>query len=323
MRVAILGGNGLRQSVGAVARAFQRAGHQVVHIPTLPGLDPEPPVEAFDLLFTFKIGHENIPRGYVRMFRAECKLFWSFDDPLWVDRTSDLWLPSEHDMVLTSCLESTAAYEGKCSAKAYFMPPAMDTEYYRNWREGGVTGYPISFICTNLYRATDFPDNVLSRDWMVKMLYADHGKDFALWGYGPTITSKAAWRGALDWETTLPRVMERSLININNHVIYKRHLYMNERFFQIVSTGRAQFVDRVNGFEDLFGSKVFVYYSSLNELQDKIKFYKEKPALLTEIGQAGLDALKGWTYDAFVKTIIDGLGTGKLEWPTFLRSQRG
>ena len=319
LNITILGGNGERQSVGAVARAFRRAGHQVNHVCTLPGFFPAPTSLGadVDLLFTFKIGEGNIPAGFIKSLPIKHKVFWNFDDPYWISNTNDPAFAKEHDVTLTSCLQSVDEYRGKGAPWVYFLPPAMDPEYYHGSRLLD-DRHPISFICTNLYKKKDFPDNVLDRSWMVKVLYAKFKNAFNLWGYGREIESKAAWRGRLEWETNLPTVIRTSQININNHCIGNQRLYMNERFCQIIATKRAQFVDRLPGYTEVFGEESFVYYSSLSELEDKITYYMDHPRELDRIGNAGFEAMKGWTYDAFVQEVLNTMD-GKHAFPTFLK----
>lgn len=315
VRVAIVGGYGPKQSVGAVYRAFQRRGHDVFHVATLPLLDKKP-FEA-DLLFTFKIGHTNIPKGFVNSLKIPYKVFWSFDDPLWIDQNKNPWLAKEHHITLTSCEASIGAY-ARHGIEAVFMPPAMDLEYYKDWRITRASNHFCSLVCTNLYPTEDFPHQLISRDMLVHKLTFEYGQGFNLYGYGPHVERKPACRGSLEWETTLPRVMESTLVNVNSHVVSNQALYFNERFFQITSTRRAQFVDATMGLPELFGQGGFVFYSSLSELLDKIRYFKSRPKELEAIGAAGFDALQGWTYDNFVSRLELGLEYGTEIQPTFM-----
>ena len=308
MRVAILGGYGPRQSVGAVFRAFRRAGHEVVHWPTLPDFDPAAAREPVDLLFTFKIGCDRLPRGWIAAQDIPARIFWSFDDPHWISREPEPWIAREHGVVLTSCIESIGTYAARGCPVAWFLPPAMDLEYYDDWKAtraiDAAPDHLVSFIGTNLYPRAAFPHTFVDRGEMIDRLTDIFGRDFALYGYTPSIEQKAAYRSVVHWESSLPRAIEGTQMNLNTHVENTDRLYFNERFFQIASTRRAMFVDRVPGFADLFGEDSFAFYSSLEELTDKLLHYRDRRAELAAMGQRGFDRIAGWTYDAFVAQVL-------------------
>jgi hypothetical protein len=322
LKIAILGGYAPRQSVGAVFRAFLRAGHDVVHWPTLPTFDPSAASrDRPDLLFTFKIGQENIPRGWVAAANIPVKVFWSFDDPHWISQEADPWIAREHGIVLTSCARSVDVYPGKGCPVAWFLPPAMDLEFYRDWKETRSIDAPaehlVSFIGTNLYPRAEFPHTFIDRGEMVDRLTETFGSDFALFGYTAAIERKTAYRGVVHWEHSLPHAIEGTQMNVNSHVDNRERLYFNERFFQIASTRRAMFVDRIPGFVELFGKDRYIFYRSLDELIDLLKFYQVRPRELADIGQRGYDCLSAWTYDAFARQILVA-ARGGAPRPTFL-----
>lgn len=322
MKIAILGGYGPSQSVGAVYRAFKRAGHDVWHVPTFPTFStddwfswPHP-----DLLFTFKIGLGNVPKGFIHDIPRTHKVFWSFDDPHWIDQGKDFHWAAEHDVALTSCYESVTAYRAK-GLTTWFLPPAMDTEHYRDWKTVLPTPdwHLCSFICTNLYPKRVFPNNFIERSEMIDRLTRTFGKDFALYGFNPEIEAKPRCLGQLKWEDSLPQAIQYTKMNIENHAINNKYLYFNERFFQIAATRRAMFLDRCNGFEELFGRSDgnFIWYSSLDELTEKLIYYKDKDESLLQVGERGYHVLDGWTYDEFVKQVLRA-AEGKQAEPTFL-----
>lgn len=308
MRIAILGGYGPSQSVGAVFRAFQRAGHDVWHVPTFPSFKPEHRAFDADLLFTFKIGLNNVSPGYIASLKVPTKIFWSFDDPHWIKyhaTPGEVQWAREHDLCLTSCAESTANY-GLRGMKAYFLPPAMDLEVYSPRSPYEKETSLCSFICTNLYPKRVYPDNFLDRGEMIDRLTATFGQDFALYGFNPEIEAKPACRGQVKWEDTLPRAIQATRMNISNHAYNQDVLYFNERFFQIAATGQPMFCDRVSGFTDIFGKddENFIWYSSLDELVEKLLHYKDRENDLIATGFRGLDCLGNWTYDTFVRQVI-------------------
>lgn len=320
MKVAILGGYGPTQSIGALHRAFWRAGHQVTHWPTFDAFDKEcyrgiKP----DLLFTFKMGLTQVPRGWIASLDIPVKIFWSFDDPHWSNYhalLSERWWPTEHNIVFTSCAGSVKEYTVR-GMRAHFMPPAMDLFYYNG--NPRMTKHVTSFICTNFYPPRVYPDNFIDRSEMVDRLTATFGKDFALYGFTRDVEAKPACLGSVKWEDTLPQAIQETRMNINNHAYNKDYLYFNERFFQIASTRKAMFVDRVCGFTDLFGEKddCFVWYSSLDELTEKLIRYNERTSDLVDIGQRGHDRMRNWTYDEMVKQVLIA-ADGGVPKPTFL-----
>ncbi len=321
MKIAVLGGYGPTQSVGAVFRALRRAGHQVCHWPTLPTFDAGVPREPVDLLFSFKIGYDHVPRGWIESRKIPVKMLWSFDDPHWIRSVGSPWFANEHNIILTSCQQSVESYRERGCPRAEFLPPAMDLEYYHDWKgKYGVDELPgdlVSFFATNLYPRNDFPNTFIDRGEMVDRLTTVFGEAFGLYGHSGAIESKPTYRGVLHWEGTLPRHIEATQMNINTHVENTDYLYFNERFFQIASTRRAMFVDRIPGFTDLFHDDQFVFYSSLQELVDKLQYFRERRRELAEIGQRGFDRMAGWTYDAFVQQVMD-VANGKAATPNFL-----
>lgn len=328
MKIAVLGGYAPGQSVGAVFRAFQRAGHEVWHWPTFPEFNEELIENAGlpDLLFTFKIGLGNVPQGLIKSLKIPHKVFWSFDDPHWINhailRKEAYWY-DEHDIVLTSCAESTVTYGMRgFRGKAHFLPPAMDVHVYDPtpdlWEDEQAL---CSFICTNLYPRKDFPENCIERKDMVDRLHNTFGKDFALYGFNPGIADHPACRGIVHWENSLPLAIRTTRMNINNHAYNRLLYYFNERFFQIVSTRRAMFLDRCAGYNSLFGEvdDCFIWYSTLDELVEKLLFYKDKPEELSLIGHYGYARMRGWTYDEFVKQVMIAAAGGD-PVPAFMRS---
>jgi Glycosyl transferases group 1 len=61
-----------------------------------------------------------------------------------------------------------------------------------------------------------------------------------------------------------------SYSRINNH-----YLYASDRMAQYMGNGLLALVDRATGFEDIFPSTALGYYSTVEELADKIRYFKE------------------------------------------------
>lgn len=68
------------------------------------------------------------------------------------------------------------------------------------------------------------------------------------------------------------------------------HLYSSDRIAHIVGNGILAFVDRATGYADFFGEDGFGFYSTEEELFDKVKFFKSHDLARQQTARKGWEA---------------------------------
>jgi len=65
--------------------------------------------------------------------------------------------------------------------------------------------------------------------------------------------------------------------------------YSSDRITQLVANGILTFVDIKTKLNDFFTNKEIIFYTSINDLSEKINFYSENPIIRNKIAKAGRD----------------------------------
>ena len=63
--------------------------------------------------------------------------------------------------------------------------------------------------------------------------------------------------------------------------------YSSDRITQLIANGILTFVDIKTKLNDFFTNKEVIFYTSLNDLSNKIKFYSKNPKIRNKIAKAG------------------------------------
>ena len=63
--------------------------------------------------------------------------------------------------------------------------------------------------------------------------------------------------------------------------------YSSNRIASIMGNGLLTFIDKNVGLSDFFNKKEIVFYSNINDLSDKIKFYSRNDKIRSKIAQKG------------------------------------
>ncbi|MFN5588483.1 MAG: glycosyltransferase [Holosporales bacterium] len=99
------------------------------------------------------------------------------------------------------------------------------------------------------------------------------------------------------------------------------YLYSSDRMAQYMGNGLLTFVDRATGFADLFTEEEIGFYSSLEELGEKIRFYAGHDAARQEMAKAGWHTIHNrFSSDRVAQYILErtldqSLSLG-YDWPT-------
>ncbi len=95
------------------------------------------------------------------------------------------------------------------------------------------------------------------------------------------------YRGEADWATDLPKVINASGININvSKIMFETGV--GPRLFETLACGGFLLSNRNAGIAELFtDGKDLVFYESLDDLEDKVRYYLEHPGERRDIGEHG------------------------------------
>lgn len=102
-------------------------------------------------------------------------------------------------------------------------------------------------------------------------------------------------------------------------------LYSSDRMAQLMGCGLLTLVDRATGFEALFAEDELVTYSGMDELADKLDFYRRNDQERRKIARRGWERVhRDFNADLVAQWILDGAFEGKpshpYAWPTGIQS---
>lgn len=160
------------------------------------------------------------------------------------------------------------------------------------------------------------------------------GMDFKIWGTEwedePRLAPLVQRKGArINTEDTV-RIFNASAINLNLHSsvdpseLVAGGDFVNPRTFEIASCGAFQLVDRRSLMDELFTQEELARFSSMDELKEKITWYKERPEERENMAKrAQQRILAEHTYAARMRSLLDfaaeripGFGQKKsVHWP--------
>lgn len=82
---------------------------------------------------------------------------------------------------------------------------------------------------------------------------------------------------------------EQSAMGLSISHINDVYLYQSDRLAHIVGNGSLAFLEGNSGYKDFFTDGEMAFYETVDELYDKIKFYKNNPAVRQKVAKAGHD----------------------------------
>lgn len=83
------------------------------------------------------------------------------------------------------------------------------------------------------------------------------------------------------------RALGESAIGFNLSRLNDIYLYSSDRMVHSMANGQLVFLDKRNGFQDLYNDNEAVFYETADEFYDKLKFYKKTPQARMKIAAAG------------------------------------
>lgn len=117
------------------------------------------------------------------------------------------------------------------------------------------------------------------------------------------------------------RALESAAIGLNLSKWNDVYLYSSDRLAQLAGNGLAVLIERATGYEDLFPEGEFVYFSTIDELVEKIRRLASDQAYRRSVGAAG----RSHYHDLFneqavarylVDVAFDRLDPSAYAWPT-------
>jgi len=83
------------------------------------------------------------------------------------------------------------------------------------------------------------------------------------------------------------KALGESAMGFNLSRLNDIYLYSSDRMVHAMANGQLAFLDKRNGFQDLFGEDEAVFYETPDEFYDKLAFYKNNPQARMKIAAAG------------------------------------
>ncbi|MGD1035684.1 MAG: glycosyltransferase [Roseiarcus sp.] len=195
-----------------------------------------------------------------------------------------------------------------------FMPNPVDfsIECGRNHERSDLP-YDLFYACGN----ENDPRFVCGRDWTSTELIAHIAKNLPeLRILSPGVRGHPQLAGG-----KYQRALESAAIGLN---VSKRNdvlLYSSDRIAQLAGNGLATLVDRATGYERLLAEGEFVYFSTIDELLEKLRKLAGDPAHRRSVAAAGRARYHAlFNEQAVAKYIVD-IAFGRLDetaapWPT-------
>jgi hypothetical protein len=195
-----------------------------------------------------------------------------------------------------------------------FMPNPVDfsIECGRNHERADLP-YDLFYACGN----ENDPRYLCGRDWTSKDLIAHIARSApALRILSPGVRGEPQLAGG-----PYQRALESAAIGLN---VSKRNdvfLYSSDRVAQLAGNGLATLVDRATGYERLLAEGEFVYFSTIDELLEKLRKLAGDPTYRRSVAAAGRARYHAlFNEQAVAKHIVD-VAFGRLDekatpWPT-------
>ncbi|MBY6241528.1 glycosyltransferase [Methylosinus sp. Sm6] len=313
--VVICGGRRVESTIAVVGKGFERIGVKAAYVPTrdysrpssAAKYSPFPDIEDRILeavqqvdakIVVWVMCKRDYEPGLIRRIKeknGDIKFaFHSFDDPFVIEFGEHL-VSSDFDFAITCCEDSIADYAA-IGVPAVVLYPPFDEDTHTNAARSDAFDCDMSFIATNMYPPSRFRFSLYCRSDIVRRvaplgdvkLFGPWDKRLAWGGEFGVPEMRDNWRGALRYEE-LPSAYKSSRINLNSHVRPDGRLYLNERFSTVLGSGGFLMTDSVNGLLELETEcGGFVVYHSLEDLEDKCRFYLSNETERRSVIERGL-----------------------------------
>jgi hypothetical protein len=250
----------------------------------------------------------NTTLAAVRLFLPEVRIAYRNVDPLF-QKQNFLDIKNRLNSVDTVFITTAGAALSPLSgnkAKVYFMPNPVDISME--------TGQAFSFTNQGtdvFYAIGGIMKNDQRPPFLETLQQACPDVRFRLPGMKQGYIGGAAYLEAL-----ADAKMGLSLSRRNDN-----YLYSSDRMAQYIGNGLLTFVDRATGFTDLFTEEELGFYSNIDELSEKIRFYTNHDTTRQEVAKAGWQSIHSrFASDRVAQYIIDRTMDQPLsrayEWPT-------
>lgn len=296
MRVLVVGGLNLAQSLGTMLRGFERIGCQVLYLPAaeivpegkrmradLPGELWTHAPDA-DLLYWWQPQNEdciNLVHDLRVKHPGLVTAGHTLDDPFALDYHKDSYALSAFQVAVTCCEGSFGWYRERGCRPLLGYPPC-DPELHGAARWSGEEAADIGFAATNTYPTRAYPKVLASRADIVRAvadlgqlaLYGEWGAKPFDWGsLGENF--RASFRGFRYYDDgTLSTAYASNRISLNSHVRPDGWKYLNERVTTGLASGAFMLCDRVAGIEETFADgRELALWGDLTELRSKAAYY--------------------------------------------------
>lgn len=314
-RILLVGMCNPDQSVGAVLRAAGRAGVPIEHYPLKSrcwdvGKDRAGTeiLEAvgtgrFDLVLFYNSEAKELRPGLVGAIRGSGVpvFYFSFDDPQRALALVGGEAFLEADAVLTCDALAPAVYRRHGARLVVFHPPAIDPELHR-WAPGPEAPAPAAFVLTAVYRRGKGPTVVRTdRAELLDGLRQAFGAGLLLRGPEQHLRRWGS-SGFLQWEDWSAFV-PTAVCHLNPTADVRGAFYLNERVGQILGCAGFMLADRANRLDELLEGKA-VFFDSIPEALDLVRFYAAHPEEASRIGAAGRAWALRWTYDDWIARVV-------------------
>lgn len=113
-------------------------------------------------------------------------------------------------------------------------------------------------------------------------------------------------------------------LNISRH--NDLYLYSSDRIAHFAGNGLAVAIDTATGYQDLFSDREFVFFSTLEELTEKLRKLKREPSLRQGIARAGsaryAELFDHQTVAAYMTDVVYGEhDAARYPWPTIVSGE--
>ena len=222
-----------------------------------------------DLLITFGYKYSIPFRGLNRVYDIPKIHFMIEYLPKWEIPYDNFLKKNNYDLILANKRSEVPRFEKKeLAKKVAWMPFSVDTDLYRD--RGLKRDIDVSFICSK-GSMTIYPYRRRIGEMLDRMPIRTH-------------TSFVARKQYI-------KVLNRSKIAVSNNSVFR---YWSMRYTEIPACGTMLLANKAEDLDavGMVDKEHFVFYTSLMDLEKKIKWYLEKDKERNEIAKRGMEFVR-------------------------------